>query len=148
MSPEHVKGNITDYRSDIWSLGVVFFEMLTGQLPFQGNFEQAIIYSILHEKPKSLKKYIANIPDELEKIVFRCLVKDPGKRYQSVEELLADLKSIVRNYSASKTNLFKSQKLSFIGKPRYITASVIILLIITSAYFLPLKKFFNPSDSV
>jgi serine/threonine protein kinase/formylglycine-generating enzyme required for sulfatase activity len=144
MPPEQVKGNKIDFRSDIWSFGVVFFEMLTGQLPFQGNFEQAIIYSILHEKPKSLKKFIANIPDELEKIVFRCLVKDPGKRYQSVEELLADLKSIMKNYSAAKTNLFKSQKLSFIGKPRYVTAAIIILLIITSAYFLPLKKFFNP----
>ncbi len=87
MSPEQLRGEEVDFRSDIWSLGIVLFEMLTGQPPFQGNFDQAIIYSILHEKPKSLKKINPEIPDELEQIVLSCLEKDRKKRIQSAEEL-------------------------------------------------------------
>ena len=94
MSPEQLRGEEVDFRSDIWSLGIVFFEMLTGQPPFQGNFDQAIIYSILHEKPKSLRKINPEIPDELEQIVLSCLEKDRKKRIQSAEELLSKLKAI------------------------------------------------------
>ena len=70
MSPEQLRGEEVDFRADIWSLGIVLFEMLTGQPPFQGNFDQAIIYSILHEKPKSLKKINPEIPDELEQVIL------------------------------------------------------------------------------
>jgi serine/threonine protein kinase len=68
MSPEQLRGEEVDFRSEIWSLGIVLFEMLTGQQPFQGNFDQAIIYSILHEKPKSIKKINPNVSDELEQV--------------------------------------------------------------------------------
>jgi serine/threonine protein kinase len=76
MSPEQIRGEEIDFRADIWSLGIVLFEMLTGQPPFQGNFDQAIVYSILHEKPKSPKKLNPDAPDELEQIILSCLEKD------------------------------------------------------------------------
>ncbi|MFN3872670.1 MAG: protein kinase domain-containing protein [Ignavibacterium sp.] len=144
MSPEQLRGEEVDFRSDIWSLGIVLFEMLTGQTPFQGNFEQAIIYSILHEKPKSLRKINPEIPDELEQIVLQCLEKDPKKRVQSADELLKRLKEIQRitsvvNYKFSPSRLK-------IGKAGLVVSTIISAVLIVLAAFLPLKKIFNPEN--
>ncbi|MDZ7626665.1 MAG: bifunctional serine/threonine-protein kinase/formylglycine-generating enzyme family protein [Ignavibacteriaceae bacterium] len=143
MSPEQLRGEEVDFRSDIWSLGIVFYEMLTGQPPFQGNFDQAIIYSVLHEKTKSIKKINPDVPDELEQIVLSCLEKDPKKRIQSAEELLTKLKSIEGQSSVSKSVKFNISRLR-ISKAGLIVSTIIALVFVLLAVFLPVKKIFSP----
>jgi serine/threonine protein kinase/Flp pilus assembly protein TadD len=94
MSPEQAANEDVDHRSDIWSLGVIFYEMLTGKLPYKGEFEQAIIYAILNEEPESASKIRNEIPLKLEQILFKTLNKEKEKRYQSAEDFLNDIQKI------------------------------------------------------
>jgi TolB-like protein/predicted Ser/Thr protein kinase len=94
MSPEQARGEEVDHRTDIWSFGVVLYETFTGQLPFKGEHDQAVVYSILNDKPKPLAELRSEIPVSIGQVVDRALEKNPDKRYQQIDELLDDLKSI------------------------------------------------------
>jgi len=94
MSPEQIRGAEVDARSDIFSFGVVFYEMLTGHLPFQGEYEAAVVYSIVNEEPLPVHKYRPEISSEVLHVLNRSLEKNPEERYQNVREMVIDLKRV------------------------------------------------------
>ncbi|MDX1645059.1 MAG: protein kinase, partial [Thermoanaerobaculia bacterium] len=95
MSPEQVQGDDVDGRTDLWSLGVVAYEMLAGRPPFRGANESAIIYSILHEEPDSLAEQRPDVPPPLREVVTRALVKDPEERIESARAFLRRLRPLL-----------------------------------------------------
>jgi serine/threonine protein kinase/tetratricopeptide (TPR) repeat protein len=94
MAPEQLQGGEVDARSDIFSFGVVFYEMLTGRMPFRGEHEAAMMYSILNEQPAPLLILRPDIPAELDRIVQRSLEKDPEDRYQHVDDMVSELRRV------------------------------------------------------
>ncbi|MCZ6705636.1 MAG: serine/threonine-protein kinase, partial [Bacteroidetes bacterium] len=94
MSPEQARGQDVDGRSDLYSLGTMLYEMVSGRKPFAGDYEQAIVYGILNEKPEPLTAVRTGVPMGLEWIVDKLLAKEPDYRYQTAADLLADLKTV------------------------------------------------------
>ncbi len=136
MSPELVRGAEIDHRTDIWALGVVLYEMITGQLPFKGEYEQAVMYSILNEAPEPITKLRANVSMELERVVKKALQKDRANRYQHVNELLADLKSATKVLASEPAGTIKPKlprrKRAFLYGG---IAVLLILLVVGKLYF-------------
>jgi len=93
MSPEQARGETVDHHTDIWSLGCVLFELLSGQRPFPGEHERALLYSILNEPPRLISLLRKELPAQLETIIHKCLEKDPKNRYQDAADLAKALKS-------------------------------------------------------
>ena len=99
MAPEQIRGGEVDARSDIFSFGVVLFEMLTGRTPFRGEHEAAMMYSILNEEPESLLALRPDLPSELVHILGNALEKDPEDRYQSAGDMVRELRRIRKQSS-------------------------------------------------
>jgi len=97
MSPEQARGDEVDHHTDLWSLGVLMYESLTGKLPFPSEYESAVLYMVLHESPVPLSKYRNDIPVPLQEVILRCLSKRPDDRFESAEALSGAVKSIRDN---------------------------------------------------
>jgi non-specific serine/threonine protein kinase len=132
MSPEQARCKPVDHRTDIWSFGIVLYEMLTGRLPFRGEYEQAVLYSIVNENPEPLARCRTDVPEAVQMIVEKALQKDAGTRHQTAIEILTDLKSwqagltptfaelSPRKPKEPAPNNLPSQLTSFIGREREI----------------------------
>ncbi len=142
MSPEQAQGEEVDERSDIFSFGVVLYELLTAKLPFGGEHQAAVIYSIINEEPQSVARYNNQVSFELERIVTKALVKDKEERYQHIDDLLADLRHEKKSLEYIKTGQIPKEVLAPKPKrkvlPIAIPASVVFILVLL---FLILKPF-------
>lgn len=94
MSPEHAQGKRLDARSDIFSLGLVLYQLLTGRAPFETDSTLAVLYSVIHESPPPLRQFRPDIPPYLEGVVLKAIAKDPAKRFQTADEFVVALQRV------------------------------------------------------
>ncbi|MCH9031906.1 MAG: protein kinase [candidate division Zixibacteria bacterium] len=101
MSPEQVQGQKADHRSDLFSVGVVLYEMITGRRPFEAEHEAAVHYNIINETPEPLARYKSSVSADIQRIVSKLLEKDPSLRYQTARGLMSDLKQLISHSQIS-----------------------------------------------
>jgi len=99
FSPEQGRGEVCDQRTDLYALGVVFYQLLTGTLPFRGADATSVIYQHIHQQPRSPKEIDPNIPEDYQAVVLKCMQKRPEARYQNASALVADLEALIDGQS-------------------------------------------------
>ncbi|MFC2083719.1 protein kinase [Bacteroidota bacterium] len=154
MSPEQTHGEAIDHRTDIWSLGVLIYEMIIGQLPFKGEYESAVTYSILNEVQEPLTALRTGVPMELERIVNKALIKNPDERYQHVDEMLIDLRSLSKELETGKEPLLTTTDLRIRQSKKrkrtilYGGIAGIVIVILLIIFLLPSKSEYTDKKTI
>jgi len=128
MSPEQMQGANVDHKTDIWALGVILNEMLSGEKVFKGDYEQAIMYAILHEEPEFITKLRKDVPVEIENIINKALNKNPEKRFTGMAEMLQALQQALNIIQAGKSthvSIFKLKR-----KQQKLLVRLVVVLIV------------------
>jgi len=139
MSPEQARGSEIDFRTDIWSFGIIFYEMITGKIPFFAEYEQAIIYNILNEEPKKIDNTYGEKAKELNPLILKCLEKNKEKRPSSFKEIIDQL-------AARKPQNILYPFLGKIKTEKILVFSFFIILI--SALIIWIYSYYNTEEAV
>ena len=139
MSPEQSEAKEVDHRSDIYSLGVIFYEMATGRVPFEGETPLSVAMKHKTEAPRDPRDFSPQLPESFTRVILRCLEKDREKRYQSAEELLSELNSVEKELPSTKKVLLREKELK---RPRMRFQSLLVpgiallaVILIGAGYF-------------
>jgi Tol biopolymer transport system component len=155
MSLEQLRGENVDSRTDIWSFGVVLFEMLTGHIPYRGEYDAEIVYSIVSEELDPIEKYLADVPAELKSILKKSLEKSPENRYQSSADLARDLRELskqtigplhVKEPDRSRKTTDRVPRTGWKKRSKTILLGTLIIVASLAAGFLAYELFFLPQQ--
>jgi serine/threonine protein kinase/Tfp pilus assembly protein PilF len=151
MSPEQLRGEAVDHRTDLWAAGVVLYEMIAGRRPFQGDYEDAVAYQITGQQPEPLTAIRTGVPMELERIVNKLLSKNVAERYQSATDLLVDLRASQKTVDESGKS---TPSATPVASPRWksrliqigVGGSALLLLLAAGVFYFALGP--NPSRPI
>lgn len=135
MSPEQISGRDIDHRSDLFSFGVVLYELLAGRTPFRRDNEGATLKAILEDAPEPISRYKSSVPEKLQEIVMQLLEKDKAIRYQSAEGVIADLKRLVYDSRPSQLNMPTRQQPGKNKTGLIIGAAAVVVLVVLAFVF-------------